>query len=226
MKSGNMNCTEARIELSAYLDQALSWEQRARLDRHTETCRECQVHAEQLGAVTQLVRQARVMPPADLELRVRLHVARAAQPAMGLASAVFGRLSVHLSNFLRPVAIPAVSGLLTAMLIFGGFIYQFALPLDITNDVPLALQTSPRLRVLPPVHFTNSPDGVLVQTEVDDHGRITNFQVLDGAGDELQLRELRNWLVLTQFDPATRFGVPISGRTVIKFRGISISVKG
>ncbi len=226
MKSRNMNCTEARIELSGYLDQALGRNLTAQLDRHLEACPECQVHAKQLGALRQLVRQARVAPPPDLELRVRLSISRAAQPVMGATLGLFSRLSVHVSNFLRPVAIPAVSGLLTAMLIFGGFVYQFALPLDITNDVPLVLQTPPRLRALPPVNFTTSPDGVLVQTEVDYHGRITNFQVLDGGGDEQQLRELRNWLVLTQFEPATRFGVPISGRTVIKFRGISISVKG
>lgn len=222
MKSRNINCTEARIELSGYLDQALNWEQNARLDRHLEACPECQIHAEQLGAVSQLVRQARLMPPADLELQVRLRISRDSQPAMGLAAALFSRLSVHVSNFLRPVAIPAVSGVLTAMLIFGGFVYQFALPLDITNDVPLALQTPPRLRVVPPINFTTSPDGVLVQTEVDYQGRITSFQVLDGGGDEQQLRELRNVLVLTQFEPATRFGVPTSSRTVIKFSGISV----
>jgi anti-sigma factor (TIGR02949 family) len=223
MKSRNMNCTEVRIELSGHLDQALGWEQSARLDRHLEACPQCQIHAEQLGALRQLVRQtARLTPPADLELRVRLHVSRAAQPAMGAAMGLFGRLSVHVSNFLRPVAIPAVSGVLTAVLIFGTFACQFALPRDITNDVPLALQTPPRLRVVPPINFATSPDGVLVQTEVDYQGRITSFQVLDGGGDEQQLRELRNVLVLTQFEPATRFGVPTASRTVIKFSGISV----
>ena len=226
MKSRNMNCTEARIELSGYLDQALNWEQSGRLDRHLEACSQCQVHAEQLGELRQLVRRtARVEPPADLELRVRLRIAREAQPAMGFLSALFGRLSVHLSNFLRPVAIPALSGVFSAMLIFGGFVYQFAMPLNltnITNDVPLALQTPPRLRAVPPINFITSPDGVLVQTEVDYQGRITSFQVLDGGGDEEQLRELRNVLVLTQFAPATRFGVPTASRTVIKFSGISV----
>jgi hypothetical protein len=223
MKSRNMNCTEARIELSGYLDQATSWEQRVRMDQHLQACLPCQTHAEQLGALRQLVRQtARVAPPRDLELQIRLRIAREAQPAMGFLSAVFSRISVHLSNFLRPVAIPAVSGVLMAVLIFGGFTYQFALPLDVTNDVPLALQTPARLKLVPPINFITSPDGVLVQTEVDYQGRITSFQVLDGGGDEAQLRELRNALVLTQFEPATRFGVPTASRTVIKFSGISV----
>jgi hypothetical protein len=218
MKSKEMNCTESRIELSGHLDQALSREQGIRLSRHLLDCPDCQGHAEQLQALRRLVRQTRVAPPPDLELKVRLHISRASQPAMGL----FSRLSVHVSNFLRPVAIPAVSGLLTAMLIFGGFIYQFASPLDITNDVPLALQTPPRLRVLPPINFITSPEGVLVQTEVDYQGRITNFQVLDGGGDEKQLRELRNLLVLTQFEPATRFGVPTSGKLIINLMGMNV----
>jgi hypothetical protein len=180
------------------------------------------MHADELGAVSQLVRRARVDPPPDLELQVRLRVSRAAQPAMGAFLGMFGRLAVHVSNFLRPVAIPAVSGLLTAMLIFGAFVYQFALPLDITNDVPLALQTPPRLRVVPPINFTTSPDGVVVQTEVDYQGRITNFQVLDGGGDEHQLRELRNLLALMKFEPATRFGRPTAGKAVINISGISV----
>ena len=223
MKSRTMNCTEARIELSGYLDQALNWEQSARVDGHLQACSQCQTHAEQLGALRQLMqRTARVAPPSDLERQVRRRIAREEQPALGFASALFGRLSVHLSNFLRPVAIPAVSGVVMAVLIFSGFTYQFALPLNITNDVPLALQTPPRLRIVPPINFTTSPDGVLVQTEVDYQGRVTSFQVLDGGGDEAQMRELRNMLVLTQFEPATRFGVPTASRMVIKISGISV----
>jgi hypothetical protein len=76
--------------------------------------------------------------------------------------------------------------------------------------------------MVPPINFTTSPDGVLVQTEVDYQGRVTSFQVLDGGGDEAQMRELRNMLVLTQFEPATRFGVPTASRTVIKISGISV----
>jgi anti-sigma factor (TIGR02949 family) len=223
MKSRNMNCTEARIEISGYLDQALSWEQSARIDRHLQGCPQCQVHTEQLGALRQLVRQtARMAPPRDLELQVRLRIARETQPAIGFLSEVFSRLSVHVSNFLGPVAIPAVSGLLTAIVIFGAFASQFALRLDVTNDVPLALQRPARLKLLPPITFTTSPDGVLVQTEVDYQGRVTSYQVLDGGGDATQLRELRNTLIFTQFEPATRFGVPTASTTVIKISGISV----
>src|SRR5258708_7250128 len=179
--------------------------------QHVEACPEGEMRAEQLGALRGLLREhARVEPPADLALRIRLRVSRDSEPAIG----AWSRLLVHLNNFLRPVAIPALSGLLTTILIFGGFIYQFALPLDIPNDVPLALQTPPRLRAVPQITFTTGPDGVLVQAEVDYQGRITNFRVLNGGGDAQQWRDLRHVLLFTQFDPATRFGVPTSGKAI------------
>jgi hypothetical protein len=222
MKSRNMNCTVVETELSAHLDGALHWEQSAQVETHLKECGNCRDRADQLGALRRMVRATRVAPPPDLEIQVRLRVARKTQPAMGWALELLSRAQVHLTNFLKPVMIPAVSGLVTAMLIFGGFIYQFALPLDVTNDVPLIVQTPARLHFVPPINFITSPDGVTMQIEVDYQGRITNFQVLEGGMDPQQMRELRNVLVMTQFEPATRFGVPTASRTVIKFSGISV----
>ncbi|GEM_PF-918064 len=223
MKSRNLNCTVVETELSAHLDGALPWEQSAQVEAHLSDCANCRDRGEQLGALRRLIRATRVAPPADLEMQVRLRVARKTQPALGWVFAFLGRASVHMTNFLKPVMIPAVSGLVTAMLIFGGFIYQFALPLDLTNDVPLIVQTPPRLRAVPPINFITSPDGVTMQLEVDYQGRITNFHLLEDSGmDAQQMRELRNILVMTQFEPATRFGVPTASRTVIKFSGISV----
>lgn len=136
---------------------------------------------------------------------------------------------VRLENIIGPVAIPAVTGILTAVLIFGGFVYNFATPLSASSnydDVPLALQTPPRLRAVPRINFTSAPDGVIVMTEIDNQGHVIDFHVLNGQADAQQIRELRQLMVFTQFDPATRFGVPIPGRAIITLRGISVNVRG
>ena len=217
----NMNCAEVQNELSAYLDDALGEERAVDVRGHVAACPECGAQAGQLGALRGVLRaHARVKAPADLALQVRMRISHESTPR----ASVFSSMFVHFGNFLRPVAIPAASGLLTAVLTFGSFIYHFAMPLEIPNDVPLALQTQPKLRTMPQITFATSADGVLVQAEVDYQGRITNYTVLNGGGDEKQMRELRHALLFAQFDPATRFGVPISGRTI--FNLSRISVKG
>jgi len=67
---------------------------------------------------------------------------------------------------------------------------------------------------------------VVVLTEIDNQGHVIDFHVLNGSGDAQQIRELRQLMVFTQFDPATRFGVPIPGKAIITLRGISVNVKG
>ena len=49
-----------------------------------------------------------------------------------------------------------------------------------------------------------------------------DYRVITGLHDPGQLSELRQILVFTQFEPATRFGKPTHARTVINFRRFSV----
>jgi anti-sigma factor RsiW len=222
----SMNCREISIKLSSYLDHALDGKQRSQVRQHLNACMSCEAELEQLGSLRQMMRDhARVQAPDDLALQIRMRVSHESRPAIS----AWSRLMVHLENMLGPVAIPAATGILTAILIFGGFVYNFAVPLSASSnydDVPLALQTPPRLRAVPRISFTANQDGVAVLTEIDNQGRVIDFHVLNGTADPQQIRELRQLMVFTQFDPATRFGVPIPGRAIITLRGISVNVKG
>ncbi|HSB41365.1 MAG TPA: zf-HC2 domain-containing protein, partial [Methylomirabilota bacterium] len=55
-----MTCDEIRESLSAYLDEALGPEERARVDGHLETCAECRRELAGLGGTVALLR--RVQP--------------------------------------------------------------------------------------------------------------------------------------------------------------------
>jgi hypothetical protein len=221
-----LNCREMKINLSSYLDHALDGELRSRVRQHLNTCAACAGELEQLGSLRQLMRDhARVEAPEDLPLQIHMRVSHETRPAIS----AWSRLMVRLENMLGPVAIPAATGILTAIIIFGGFVYNFAVPLSASSnydDVPLALQTPPRLRAVPRINFTATEDGVIVMTDIDNQGHVIDFHVLNGSGDAQQIRELRQLMVFTQFDPATRFGVPIPGRAIITLRGISVNVKG
>lgn len=214
-----MNCAEIRPEdLSAYLDSALESDRAVALVRHLESCPACAAEAEQLEGVLHLVRaHGRIAPPADLALKVKIALSHRAHMRF------WDRLQVQVDNFLRPLAIPATAGLLTALLTFGVLIHTFVTRgVTLSEDVPLNLSTPPRLLATGPITFNTGEEGLWVQMKVDGQGRIIDYHLLNAPGDALVLPELRNVLVMTQFEPATTFGKPTVGRTIVNFRRISV----
>ena len=212
-----MNCKQARDNLSSYLDGAVTWEQEGALHQHLATCQSCNEVAEQLQTVRDLVAaHGRVAPPADLALRIRLQVSHRSQLTF------WNRLAVRFDNFLRPVALPATAGLLATVITFGVMIHTFMVRPLISEDVPVSLTTPPRLRASPSLTFNTGDEGIVIETNVDDQGRVVDYRVLVGPRDPHQLSELRNILVFTQFEPDTLFGKPTYSRTVINFRRVSV----
>ncbi len=214
-----MNCAQTKHELSGYLDDVLESGRAREVRRHLETCRACAAEAEGLEKVRRLVRaRGRAEVPAGLALRLRVALSQQANLRL------WERLLVRLDNFLRPLAIPATAGLLATVLSFGVLIHTFAgrTVAAQPNDVPLNLTTPPRLRATAPITFNTGEEGMWVETAVDEQGRIVDFRVLYGPLDPGALSELRHVLVFTEFAPATYFGKPTSGRTVINFKRISV----
>ena len=212
-----MTCKETRENLSNYLDQAVTWEQETALRRHLAGCDGCSEIAEQLQGVRELVAaHGRVNPPPDLALRIRLQVSHCSQITF------WNRLTVRLDNILRPVALPATAGLLATVITFGVMMHTFFTRPLISEDVPVSLTTPPRLRTSPSLTFNTGDEGIVVEANLDNQGRVVDYRVIIGSLDPRQLSELRNILVFTQFEPATLFGKPTYGRTVINFRRVSV----
>src|SRR5438128_2695549 len=101
MSHNSTECTRTKSDLSGYLDQALPDSRAMAIRWHLESCAHCGAHAEQLRALRRLMRQeARVAPPAELALQVRMAVSHQTAPAFS----AWSRVMLHLENFLRPVA--------------------------------------------------------------------------------------------------------------------------
>ena len=212
-----MNCAQTQHDLSCYLDGVLEWRRAREVRRHLEDCPDCSAEAQQMEGLRRLLRaHGHAAPPAGLAFRIKVLLSQRAHLHF------WERLEVHLDNFLRPLAIPATAGVLATVLTFGVLIHMFAVRPALTNDVPLNLTTPPRLRATAPITFNTGEEGLSVETQVDGQGRIVNFRVLGGPHDPRALSELRHVLVFTEFDPATYFGKPTSGRTIINFRRISV----
>lgn len=214
-----MKCSKFLTDLSCYADHELEGEAATRLRQHLRECPACDARLDEMRAVRALVHhRGRVAPPPELELALRVRLSHEVN------SHFLERLLVRLQNLMEPVAIPALAGVVSALVLFGILIHTFAMP-AVTNDVPLVLLNSPpRLRTMAPLGYSTGEEGLLLQVHVDEEGRILDFRVLNGPQDPVLLNKLRDILLFTRFEPATSFGVPRHGTTILNYR--SISVKG
>lgn len=222
-----MTCVQSKSLLSAYLDGALTGRQMYSLDQHLQQCSPCNREYLSLRQTQLLLcRIGRVRAPEDLSLKLRLAISHEAARSK---SPYFGTLIFHIENALRAFMVPATTGLVATVLIFGFVAGILASPPSVhanAADVPLTFGTQPEL--LPnSFGFSVGPvnqDALLIQAYVDSNGRVQDFRVLSGSENPQDLHELKNMLILTTFRPATWMGAPRPGTAILSFS--KISVKG
>jgi len=228
-----MDCQTAQLGISAYLDCAVSPEERRELVQHMAICQKCASQSERYRALREAVRSLpRRTPPPDLIVRLRVAASKARVQASGGADRWCGwrdRFHLALANLMRPLALPAAGGLCSAIFLFATLVPTFcaAFALDNTpGDVPTMLTTEPTLKFMAPVAFFNGD--AVVDLKIDEQGRIVNYAIVDAAGQTSdQLRHnIENSLLFTEFWPATAFGKPIAGTIRISFRSSHIDVRG
>ena len=221
-----MNCSEARILFSPYLDGVLTGTQMQSLSRHLEGCESCTENYVSLRRTQQLLGNVgRRRAPADLALKLRVaisgEVARSKRPLLGGAW-------IRVENALNGFMVPVTAGLVAAVTVFGILMGSFALPLQASNsDIPININTAPQLKQ---AAFGNTLDSVhegslVIVAYVDSNGRVQDYRVVSDTDQAAQLLpEVKNMLIFTTFRPATSMGIPTSGRAVLSFS--KISVKG
>lgn len=222
-----MTCTQSKSMLSAYLDGAVTGKQMQALERHLRQCQGCEGEYESLRR-TQFVlsRLGPARVPEDLSLKLRLAIsheaARRKQP-------YFGNLLLHLQNASQAFMVPATTGLIATVLVFGVLIGLLASPPPVhanASDVPLMFATDPELQ---PSSFgfsmgVASEDSLVIQADIDANGRVQDYRIIAGSQNPKDIHELRNMLILTTFRPATWMGMPRPGTAILSFS--KISVKG
>ena len=222
-----MTCIQSKSMLSAYLDGAVTGKQMHALDEHLRQCSQCDREYQSLRRTQSLLAQvgpARV--PEDLPLKLRLALSR---EAARRKNPYFGSLILHVENALRAFMVPATTGLVATILVFGVVAGMLTSPPAVhanASDVPLMFATDPELQ---PSSFgftmgAVGEDSLVIEAYVDANGRIQDYRILSGPEDPRNIHELKNMLILTTFRPATWMGTPRSGTAVLSFS--KISVKG
>ena len=201
---------------------------------HLNGCRSCALESREQQRLRRDMRSLpRRTPPADLTLRLRVIAskARAEIQGPGRWTRLRNRVSVRLENLMRPMALPAVGGLCSAVFMFSALIQSFTPAFAMARDAsifdpPTSLSTEPMVKYMAPIAFGGD---AIVDVDIDNNGCIIGYSIVSvGDQNNEQLRRsIQNNLLFTEFWPATAFGVPVSGTIRISYRSpAGIDVKG
>jgi hypothetical protein len=127
----------------------------------------------------------------------------------GMFARWYDRVSLSVTNVMRPLALPFAGGVFTAVALFSMLLLP-TYPVHLEADVPTMLNVG----------------AVLV--DVDDHGHMMDYTVMSGTEalqDPVLHGQLENLLHFTKFVPATSSGHPRAGKVRIPVFVSSIVVK-
>jgi hypothetical protein len=215
-----MECKQTLKLLNSYVDDMLSWEEVVSVDEHLHICSQCSYELHQLKTLRQLMRSMRrQQPPTDLALRTQI---RASKQDIRL---VLERAFAKVEDFLRPIAIPAFSGVALTVVFFIILLSTLFTGANLSasdRDIPLGLITEPRARSLYMSQFVqlgnlvSLREPITVETYVGTDGRIIDYKILSGPRDRATVRSLDEFFFFeVSFDPATSFGRPTHGKIVL-----------
>ena len=229
-----MDCRNARRNISAYLDHRMPGSESQAVRNHLNACRACALESAEQQRLRRTVRSLpRRTPPADLALRLRVIASKARAEIQGPNrwARLRNRLALGLENLMRPMALPAVGGLCSAIFMFSALIQTFMPAFAMARtasafDPPTMLLTQPMVKYIAPIPFGGD---AVVDVKIDNNGCIYGYTIVSetGPNDQQLRRSIENNLLFTEFWPATAFGVPIAGTIRISYRSpAGIDVKG
>ena len=230
----NSTCSAVQSRLSDYLDGAVNGQEMQEIARHIEGhagaasgCSDC---AREFAAWRMAQDALSVIgpakPPADLALRLRVAIS---QENARRNVRLIDRLSLAWDNTVRPLLVQVSAGFAGSVVLVGGIMLLLgvvAAPQPVlANDEPLGAVTAPHYRysaVLPQAIITPQNTTTVVEAAIDKFGRVYDFDIVAGPEDDQVRTQIASQLLSSVFEPASAFGVPIRGRAIITFSGISV----
>lgn len=229
-----MECSNVREKLILLQDGWVTESERRDVIHHVANCSRCAALQEQYAAVRSSVRALPRKPvPANVTMELRVMASREASRRrlysgfMGRLRELRDHLEFQVNDLMRPIALPAAGGLLSAVFIFATMVPNLSTDRTHTWDVPIAIATDAQVKSSSLLDMAEAE--ISIDILVDENGRVIDYALPEGSGlpkSSLIRRRLENTLLFTEFNPATTFGRPVVGWTRVTFRGIEIDVKG
>ena len=224
-----MICNTIRSMTSEYLDDRVLNEDRRDIEGHLRQCAGCVQHLESRRRdCVNLKRLPTRVPPAGLTMALRMIAAQ--QRARIAEGGIDWRDRLHLvfGNLMRPFAVPAMGGIVSAIVLFAVIMPSIAIHArPFLNDVPTGLFTDASAKYSAPMGLNESE--VVLDLVVDSDGRMVAYTVVTGSEllrDATLKRQLENSLLFTEFTPATFLGGRTSGRVRVQMKSENINIRG
>jgi hypothetical protein len=233
------SCAAIQARFSGYLDGAISGQEMLAISRHIEGFEDgpngvrvasCGVCARELDAwrLTQSAVSALGPAKAPVDLALKLRIAISHEHARR-NSRLLDRLSLVWENAVRPLVVQISAGFAGSVVLVGSVVLLVgvvAAPQPVlANDEPLGAMTAPHYlysTVSPGAIVTAHDTAIVVEASVDTAGRVYDYTIVTGPQDDAVRSQIANQLLGSVFQPASAFGVPIRGRVVVTFAGISV----
>ncbi len=232
-QSNTLNCQTARTSFSDYLDGAVSGRQMQAIAAHLDQCEACRGEFAQWRTLQQTLASLKTAkPPVDLGLRLRLAISH---EQAARRSSWRDAFSLAWQNTLRPVALQVAGGVACAIALIGTITLLLGVvpPPNavLANDEPLGAITAPHYlySAVSPEPIVMNRDAanstVVVEALVNADGRVYDYAVVSGPGgpeDPAIRNQIVEHLLLSVFKPASVFGMPVPGRVILTFGGVSV----
>lgn len=216
-----MTCRAARRNIGKYVDGELGFFTHRLLRRHLAQCADCFEICEQREVLPQFVPE---WPPIPVPAALRTRILLAASRAGGRSAWPSWKLG--LDNLLRPLMVPAVGGVLSALILFGVLMSDLTFVRgNAADDIPLLYLT--KAWISDPT-MTDVPDfsvqeDITVEVLINKDGRVYSIRMLKLPlrPPEMNARlvsHIASVLLTTKFHPAMNFGRPVLGRVLVRFR--------
>lgn len=192
---------------------------------------------EQREIASALVSMPKLTPPAELTAKLRVTASRERRRRRihatwdSLISHYRDRAHLWFDNCMRPLAVPAAGGVMSALVMFAVLVANY--PVRASNsripDTPVGEYQEATFLNMGPISLDTQE--VVVDLVIDQQGRVIDYQIADGGipvQNQAQLRrQIESALLYATFEPATRFGQPVGGgRVRLAFRHGYIEVRG
>ena len=230
-------CEQIQSQFSAYLDGAVSGHEMLEIARHLEgytdgltglrvpACSTCAHEFAAWRSAQEALSTLRpVKAPEDLALKLRVAISR---EHARRNSSLFDTLSLRWENAIRPILVQVTAGVAATTFLVGSIMVLLGAVAPATNPVLADDEsvTSPRYlysTVSPSAVVTEHNVPVIVEASVDSSGRVYDYTIVSGPQDEVVRAQVASQLLGQVFQPASLFGMPIRGRVVVTFSGISV----
>lgn len=227
--TAEINCRAVRSSLWDYRAGTLDQDSSLMVAAHLEGCRECNLHGSEVRSLSNGLKHLPKMNVSSL-LETKLRVIASRERSRQLLrlnlaarwAELRSRMKLLFDNLLKPIAIPAIGGMLASSLCFGVIVdtLQFH-PEWVYDDIPVGYYTQVVIDDVSPFSDSDGKD-MLVELTIDRNGQVIGFEVPQGNATPDEMKEIGNLVLYSSFTPAMAFGDRVTGKILVQIQHLNV----